>query len=128
MVFAVFQIVFNEISAAEISQLPTLEQLDLLSNFRVSPEDLENLDTSRLSRFGKLEREGATLYRYRAKDVRIYFSVEDGNVLVHRVMNANSFADFLYRSDLPVKSEDKALAQMGRFWELIDQGKQAKPA
>lgn len=123
-----FQIVFNEISAAEISQMPTLEQLDLLSNFRVSPEDLESLDTQkRGSRFGKLEREGSTLYRYRANDVRIYFSVEGGNVLVHRVLTANTFADFLYRSDLPMKSEDKALAKMGKFWELIDQGKQAKP-
>lgn len=108
--------------------MPTLEQLDLLSNFRVSPEDLESLDTQkRGSRFGKLEREGSTLYRYRANDVRIYFSVEGGNVLVHRVLTANTFADFLYRSDLPMKSEDKALAKMGKFWELIDQGKQAKP-
>lgn len=125
----VFQIVFNEISAAEISELPVLEQLDLLSKFKVSPEDLESLNANKHgSRFGKLEREGSTLYRFRANEVRIYFSVEGGNVLVHRVLNANTFADFLYRSDLPMKSEDRALAQHKTFWELIDEGKQAKPA
>jgi len=125
----VFQIVFNEISAAEISRLPTLEQLELLNGFKVSPEDLEDLDSHRdESRFGKLEREGNTLYRYRVHDLRIYFSVEESNVVVHRVLNANSFADFLYRSDLPMKSEDKALAELGSFWELIDEGKQAKSA
>ena len=37
------QIVFNEISAAEISQLGTLEQLELLDEFRVSEDDLERL-------------------------------------------------------------------------------------
>ena len=44
---AVFQIVFNEISAAEISQLGTLEQLELLDEFKVSEKDLENLDGER---------------------------------------------------------------------------------
>ena len=48
-----FQIVFNEISAAEISQLPTLEQLELLSEFKVSPQDVENPDGDK---FGHIER------------------------------------------------------------------------
>ena len=34
------QIVFNEISAAEISRLGTLEQLELLDEFQVSEADL----------------------------------------------------------------------------------------
>jgi hypothetical protein len=36
----VFQVIFNEISAAEISQLDTLTQLELLTEFKVTPEDL----------------------------------------------------------------------------------------
>jgi hypothetical protein len=36
----VLQIVFNEISAAEISQLDTLEQLELLDEFKVTRDDL----------------------------------------------------------------------------------------
>ncbi|MEM0970743.1 MAG: hypothetical protein AAGJ31_15420 [Verrucomicrobiota bacterium] len=123
-----FQIVFNEISAAEISQLSTLEQLELLNEFKVSEEDLEALhENEGNDRFGKLERDGVTLYRFRAKDLRIYFNVDGGNVVIHRVFTANTLADFLYRSDLPTKSEDKALAEIGSFWELIDQGKQANP-
>ena len=47
---AVLQIVFNEISAAEISQLETLDQLELLDEFRVTEDDLENLEDERFGR------------------------------------------------------------------------------
>jgi len=117
------QIVFNEISAREISSLPTLQQLELLSKFRVSPNDLENLDDER---FGKLEREGRSLFRYRFNDLRIYFSVEDLKVLVHRVLHKNSFQDFLYRGGMKVRDEDEALSDAGGFWELIDEGENSR--
>ena len=68
------QIVFNEISAAEISQLGTLEQLELLDEFKVSEQDLENLEDDR---FGSLERDGKRLYRFRSQDYRFYFEVAD---------------------------------------------------
>ena len=45
-------------------------QLDLLAEFQILPEDLDHLDSQR---FGVIEREGKKLYRYRAKDYRIYF-------------------------------------------------------
>ena len=35
------QIIFNEISAAEMSSLSTIDQLELLNQFKVSHEDLE---------------------------------------------------------------------------------------
>ena len=122
--FDVLQIVFNEISAAEVSQLDTLEQLELFDEFKVTEEDLEHLDDER---FGKLEREGKSLYRFRSKDWRFYFEVVDGQVIVHRVLHANTFQDFLYRSKLPV-GEDEALAKSKQFWRLIDEGRQARPA
>ena len=65
-----FQIIFNELSAAEMSALPKLLQLDLLAEFQILPTELDNLDASK---FGVIEREGKKLYRYRAKDYRIYF-------------------------------------------------------
>ena len=65
-----FQIIFNELSAAEMSALPKTLQLDLLAEFQILPEDLDNLDSSR---FGVIEREGKKLHRYRAKEYRIYF-------------------------------------------------------
>jgi len=118
----VFQIIFNEISAAEMSALTMDQQLNLLTEFRVSPDDLENLDEER---FGKLEREGKTLYRFRANELRIYFEVGEEGVLVHRVLHKNTFQDFLYRTAMPV-SEDEALSKSGGFWELIEEGENAR--
>jgi len=48
-----FQIIFNELSAAEMSVLPKELQLDLLAEFQILPEDLKKLDGSK---FGKIER------------------------------------------------------------------------
>ena len=44
-----FQIIFNELSAAEMSRLPKELQLDLLAEFQVLPEELE-LDDERFGR------------------------------------------------------------------------------
>ncbi len=117
-----FQIVFNEISAAELSSLDTLEQLELLEEFKVGKDDLENLDNDQ---FGKIERDGTVLYRFRAKDYRFYFEVRDGLVVVHRVLHRGGLSDFLYRSKMPL-SEDEALAGSKHFWKLIDEGRNAR--
>src|SRR5437762_2640718 len=100
-----FQIIFNELSAAEISSLPKKLQLELLAEFQILPEDLDHLDSER---FGVIQRKGKKLYRYRAKDYRIYFAKTDEGVTVHRVLHKNTFRDFLFRSKLPV-SEDAQL-------------------
>ena len=89
------QIVFNEVSAAEISLLDTLEQLELLDEFKVSEDDLEHLEDNR---FGRIERDGKTLYRFRSRDWRFYFEVIDDHVRVHRVLHKNTFQDFIFRS------------------------------
>jgi len=86
-----FQIIFNELSAAEISALPKKLQLELLAQFQILPEDLDQLDSER---FGVIEREGKKLYRYRAKDYRIYFAKTDEGIKVHRVLHKNTFRDF----------------------------------
>src|SRR5438046_6554161 len=93
-----FQIIFNELSAAEISALPKRLQLELLAEFQILPEDLEHVDSER---FGVIERDGKKLYRYRAKDYRIYFAKTDEGIKVHRVLHKNTFRDFLFRSKLP---------------------------
>ena len=120
------QIVFNEISAAEISRLDTLEQLDLLDAFKVTESDLADLDGEGSQKcFGKISREGKTLYRFRTNEYRIYFEVVGDSVIVHRVLNKNTFSDFLFRSKMPV-SEDEELAKSKHFWKLIDEGRKAQ--
>lgn len=117
-----FQIVFNEISAAEMSALPIELQLDLLAEFEVLPEDLETLDQER---FGKIEREGKTLYRYRARDHRIYFEQSAEGITIHRVLHKNTIRDFLFRAKLPM-AEDDQVGQAKGFWTLIQEGEAAR--
>ena len=120
------QIVFNKISAAEVSSIPTLEQLDLLGDFQVSESTLQTLDDAR---FGKMEKDGKILYRYVARDYRIYFEVIEGKVVVHRVLHENSLNDFLFRTNIsPTAGEDEILSQSKHFWKLIDEGKKASKA
>ena len=121
---SMFQIIFNELSAAEMSALPKRMQLDLLEQFQILPEDLDHLDAKH---FGVIEREGKKLYRYRAKDYRIYFAKTDEGIKVHRVLNKNTFRDFLFRSKLPV-SEDQQLGKAREFWKLIEQGEKTRKA
>jgi mRNA-degrading endonuclease RelE of RelBE toxin-antitoxin system len=117
-----FQIIFNELSASEMSALPKTMQLDLLEQFQILPEDLDNLDSKH---FGVIQRGGKKLYRYRAKDYRIYFAKTDEGIKVHRVLHKNTFRDFLFRSKLPV-SEDAQLGKAREFWELIEEGEKTR--
>src|ERR1051326_6717889 len=111
-----FQIVFNELSAAEMSALPKKMQLELLEQFQILPEDLDHLDAKH---FGVIERDGKKLYRYRAKDYRIYFEKTLEGITVRRVLHKNTFRDFLFRSKL-TGSEDAELSKTREFWKLID--------
>ncbi len=117
-----FQIIFNELSAAEMAALPKTLQLELLAEFQIMPEDLDHLDKSR---FGVLERDGKKLYRYRAKDYRIYFAETPEGVRVHRVLHKNTLRDFLYRANLPT-GEDEQLKGTREFWKLIEQGEKTR--
>jgi len=114
-----FQIIFNELSAAEMSSLPTELQLDLLAEFQVMPEDLKNLDSTK---FGKIEREGKKLFRYRASDYRIYFEKSPEGITIHRVLHKNTIRDFLFRTKLPMAAEDDQLGKAREFWKLIEEG------
>jgi mRNA-degrading endonuclease RelE of RelBE toxin-antitoxin system len=115
----VFQIIFNEISAAEMAALPKELQLELLAEFQVLPEDLDNLDQEK---FGAIERDGQKLYRYRARDYRIYFARAAEGITVHRVLHKNTIRDFLFRAKLPMPAEDEQLSRQRGFWKLIEEG------
>ncbi|WP_050024733.1 type II toxin-antitoxin system RelE/ParE family toxin [Verrucomicrobium sp. BvORR034] len=114
------QIVFNEISASELSRLPTPVQFTLLEALNIQPEDV---DQNRIEqRYGVIVRGTGKLYRCRAGDYRIYFAVEDSHVKVHRVLHGNTLKDFLFRSNLGSAGEDEVLGESKSFWKLIEEG------
>jgi mRNA-degrading endonuclease RelE of RelBE toxin-antitoxin system len=111
-----FQIIFNPTSAAELSKMPKELQLDILGDFRGLPQDVLSSD---LEKFGKLERDGRTLHRFRIGDYRVYFERHDLGVVVHRILNRHTLKDFLFRSNFPT-GEDRALEENPKFWDLIE--------
>jgi len=116
-----FQIIFNPTSAAELAKMPKELQLQILGDFRGLPHQLMNTEADE---FGKLERAGRTLHRFRVGDYRVYFERHELGLVVHRILNRHTLKDFLYRSGLKMQ-EDEALQQNPKFWELIEAAKVA---
>jgi hypothetical protein len=117
-----FQIIFNQISAAELANLPKDLQLEITEHFRITPDDL---DHPKPEKFGVIERDGKKLFRYYAgKDYRIYFEKTDLGILVQRILHKSTFRDFLFRSKLPM-AEDEQLGESKAFWKLIKEGEDA---
>src|SRR5207247_8871754 len=102
--------------------IPQKRQLKLREQVQILPEDLNHLDAKH---FAVIEREAEKLYRYRAKDYRIYFAQTPEGITIHRVLHKNTFRDFLFRSKLPV-SEDQQLGKTREFWKLIEQGEKTR--
>jgi mRNA-degrading endonuclease RelE of RelBE toxin-antitoxin system len=117
-----FQIIFTPTSAAELARMPKELQLQILSEFRGLPQQVIGTE---LDDFGKLERGGRILHRFRVGDYRVYFERHELGVLVHRVLSRNTLKDFFYRSGLKVE-EDEALQQNPKFWEMIESARAAK--
>ncbi len=114
-----FQIIFSDMSAAEMARLPKMLQLEIMSEFQVMPEDLGAGGEG--EKFGVLRRGSETFYRFRTRDYRIYFQKLEAGVVVRRVLHRNTLQDFLFRANLPV-GEDEALQDSAAFWSLIDEG------
>jgi mRNA-degrading endonuclease RelE of RelBE toxin-antitoxin system len=114
-----FQIIFNPTSAAELSKMPKDLQLNIMGEFRGLPKEVMSTE---MEKFGKLEREGHVLHRFRIGDYRIYFEKHELGVVVHRILNRHTLKDFLFRSSLPT-GEDEMLQDNPKFWELIEGAK-----
>lgn len=114
-----FQIIFNPTSAAELARMPRELQLQILGEFRGLPQQAMQTE---FDQFGKLERAGRTLHRFRVGDYRVYFERHELGLVVHRILNRHTVKDFLFRSGLKTQ-EDEALQQNPKFWELIEAAK-----
>ena len=117
-----FQIIFNPTSAGELAGMPKELQLQILGEFRGLPQQVM---TAELDQFGKLERAGRTLHRFRVGDYRVYFERHELGLVVHRILSRHTLKDFFFRSGLKVQ-EDQALEQNPKFWEMIEVAKKAK--
>ena len=102
--------------------LPKMLQLDILADFQLLPEDLEQVDRSR---FGLIRRKKREIYRCHAGDYRIYFEKHPEGVLIHRVLHRNTLDDFLYRTNLQSHEEDEQVASSQGFWQLIEEADRA---
>lgn len=116
-----FQIIFNPTSAAELARMPKELQLQILGEFRGLPQQVM---TTEIESYGKLERAGRTLHRFRVGDYRIYFERHTLGLVVHRILSRNTVKDFLFRSGLKMQ-EDEALQQSPKFWEMIEAARAA---
>ncbi len=116
-----FEVVFNQVSAAEMSALDTLSQLELMDGFQFTKEEL----AADSDKFGILSLDDRKLYRYRLGDYRIYFELDDKHAIVHRVLHKNTLSDFSYRTNPSDTTEDEALQSSKHFWSLIDEGKKS---
>ncbi|HTG44209.1 MAG TPA: hypothetical protein VK633_06725, partial [Verrucomicrobiae bacterium] len=74
-----FQIIFNPTSAAELSKMPKELQLYILGEFRGLPQEVLQSD---LEKYGRLERAGRHLHRFRLGDYRVYFERNELGILV----------------------------------------------
>lgn len=111
-----FQIIFTPVSAAEVARMPKELQLEFLGQFRGLSDEAMHTD---LGRYGKLERNGRTLHRFRMGDYRVYFERHKLGLLVHRILTRNTLKDFLFRTRLP-EAEDEKLQDNPKFWEMIE--------
>src|SRR5258706_6209380 len=116
-----FQIIFNPTSAAELAKMPKELQLQILGEVRGLPQQVMSTE---LDEFGKLERAGRVLHRFRRGDYRVYFERHELGLVVHRILSRNTLKDFFFRSGLKMQ-EDEALQQNPKFWELIEAAKVA---
>ena len=116
-----FQIIFTPASAAELARMPKELQLQILGEFRGIPQQVIG---SELDDFGKLERHGRTLHRFRVDDYRVYFERHELGVLVHRILSRHTLKDFFYRSGLSA-DEDETLQESPKFWEMIESARKA---
>lgn len=112
-----YQVTFSEQSIQEINQLETEEQLKLIESLSNLCEEDFNRETKIL---GKFHRDGKTFYRLRAKDHRIYFELQEDNIIYsHYILPQHSWSDFIIRFKLPV-SEEQLIEKDQSFWKYLE--------
>lgn len=111
-----FQVNFSEQSMNELNRLDTRSQMMLVEV--VSSLTQEQLDHPG-EELGRFHRNGTTFFRVRAGEFRIYFEPQGDTLHAHYILHRNTFADFAFRSKLPV-TEDFLVEQEDSFWKYLE--------
>ena len=86
------------------------------------PHDIRS---DEMDKFGRLNRDGHHMFRFRLGNYRVYFERHDLGVLIHRICTQkNSFAIFSTATNSS-GGEDRTLEENPEFWKLIEEAKSA---
>ena len=100
----------------ELNKLDTRSQMILVEVIStLKQEQLDNPDGV----IGRFNRGNKTYYRVRAGEFRVYFEQQNDALYAHYILQRNTFADFVFRSKLPV-SKDFLIEQDDSFWKYLD--------
>ena len=110
------QVNFSEQSMFELNKLDTRSQMILVEVIStLKQEQLDNPNEV----IGRFKRGNKTYYRVRAGEFRVYFEQQDDTLYAHYILHRNTFADFVFRSKLPV-TKDFLIEQDDSFWKYLD--------
>jgi len=112
-----FQVTFSDQSLAELSKLPTMEQLEVIGPLSQLAES--SLESPR-EPLGSFSREGETIFRLRSGDYRMYFKRAGHTLHTICILHKNTLTDFIYRTKLPI-SEEQLVEQHSSFWKYIEE-------
>ena len=111
-----YQVTFSEQSISEINKLDSLHQLELIDML----SNVKNLLINQSNELGSFSRDSKTYYRFRPKNMRIYFEIVDDNVIYcNYVIHQHTLTDFIFRMGLPI-SEEQIVEQNQSFWKYLE--------
>ena len=115
-----YQVNFSDQAMLELAKIPTLEQMDIVEAFTSLTPELLNAGRSDL---GKVTRGGLTYHRLRVGEFRIYFESNETSLIAHYILHRHTFADFAFRSRLPVSEDETLIEKNSGFWKFLDEPK-----
>lgn len=112
-----FQVTFSDQAMGELNRLPTLDQMTVVAAFSgLRAGDLAKGGAD----LGRVRREGHVYHRLRVGDFRVYFEAQGDTLHAHFILHRNTFADFAFRSRLPVDIDEPAVEANKAFWTYLE--------
>ena len=112
-----FQVTFSDQAMGELNRLPTLDQMSVVEALSsVRAEDLARGTPD----LGTVRREGHTYHRLRVGEFRVYLEARAEVLHAHFILHRNTYADFAFRSRLPVDIDEPTAESNKAFWSYLE--------